>query len=68
MGRRGLDKTINLWYNVIMRKRQEYNHKCGLCGKSMKSDQKPHKDLKVYHVQCAYDSVKDMREKVKKNC
>ena len=51
-----------------MRKRQEYNHKCGLCGKSMKSDQKPHKDLKVYHVQCAYDSVKEMREKVKKNC
>jgi hypothetical protein len=63
----GVDKRNTLWYNDNMKERKQYDHKCDVCGKPMKSNEAPHPSLKVSHGQCAMNEAKPRREKLKKS-
>mgnify|MGYP003634827476 len=67
LGTSGVDKRSVLWYNDNMKERKQHDHKCDVCGKSMKSSEAPHPSLKVSHGQCAMNEAKPRREKLKKS-
>jgi len=63
----GLTNAAFYGIMINMKERKQYDHKCDVCGKSMKSNEAPHSSLKVSHGQCAMNEAKPRREKLKKS-